>query len=404
MATGKAHINNGMLKWARLEAGLSLSGAAEAAGTSDARGISGEERIEAWENGEDFPTKNQCEALAKAYVQPLLVFYLPSPPIEPDPLPDFRKLSPNEKRLSPQLKAFIAKMKARQQEVIDILSDDTEDEIDPLPFIGRLSIEAPVDVFADDLRTALGISESDQRKLRDSDALFRLLRNKAEDLGIYVIVQGDLGSYHSSIDPKEFRGFCLADPIAPFVVLNNNDAKPALSFTLLHELAHLWLNESGISNLNPFDDGGDETKIETYCNRVASHFLMPPDTLLAAWDRAKGTGDLQAIADVAKEFSVSRRAVAYRLRMADELTFAQWRHIDGIYDSEWKARKEKQKEKQRQSKTKPNHFTTKRYQLGRRLVNTVLGALDAGALGYSSASRILGVASKGFKKIRYKVA
>lgn len=400
MATGKAHINGQMLEWARLEAGLSLAGAAHAAGIGDARGTTGEERIRSWESGEDFPTRCQLDTLAKAYVQPPIVFYLSTPPVEPNPLPDFRKLSPGEAVLSPNLKAFIAKMKARQQEVIDILTEERDEKLDPLPFVGRFSVETPIHEFVENLREALRVSFAEQRKIKDRDSLFRLLRSRAEDLGVYVIVQGDLGTHHSDIDPTEFRGFCLSDPIAPFVVLNDNDAKAALSFTLLHELSHLWINVSGISNISPYNERDGAAHIETFCNKVASRFLIPPDALSAEWKARKNIDHLQAIAEIAKEFSVSRRAITYRLRMADELTFVEWRQLDELYQREWKDKKARQKE----IEGGPSHYTLKRYQLGGRLVKTVLGALDSGALGYSSASRILGVAAKGFSKIRPEAA
>src|SRR3546814_16138482 len=63
----------------------------------------------------------------------------------------------------------------------------------------------------------------------------------------YVLLIGNLGSHHSAIDIDAFRGFALADPIAPFVVINDRDAKTAWSFTLLHEVAHLWIGATGVS-------------------------------------------------------------------------------------------------------------------------------------------------------------
>mgnify|MGYP002633056369 CR=1 FL=1 len=399
MATGKAHIKKEMLKWARQETGLSPQAAAEAAGISGVKGKTGGQRIEEWETTDVLdvlPTKNQLASLAKAYVQPTVLFYLPGPPAQDEVLPDFRKLNPDEQGMSPRLKSLVAKMRARQDEVIDILAEDEEEQPEPLPFIGRFSLKTPLRHFVTDLRSTLGVSEADQRSLRDNDALFRLLRTRAEDLGIYIIVQGDLGSYHSSIDPNEFRGFCLADPIAPFIVLNSYDAKPAQSFTLIHELAHLWMNESGISNANPFNGNEGEAQVESFCNKVASHFLMPPASLLAAWRVLKGMDLYRAVGELARDFSVSRRAVAYRLRMHDELSFNDWKTLSDQFQRDWETYKAKQKE----GDGGPSRYTLQKYQLGKRFVGTILGALDAGSLGYTSASRILGVPSKGFSKIR----
>jgi Zn-dependent peptidase ImmA (M78 family) len=92
------------------------------------------------------------------------------------------------------------------------------------------------------IRETLGISTAKQRRARDTTALFSLLRTAAEKAGIYVLLLGDLGSHHSDIGEEVFRGVALADDIAPFVVINDNDATPARSFSLMHELAHIWLS------------------------------------------------------------------------------------------------------------------------------------------------------------------
>ena len=85
---------------------------------------------------------------------------------------------------------------------------------------------------------------------------------------------GNLGSHHSDIDARVFRGFALADPVAPFVVVNEKDSRTAWSFTLLHELAHLWLGQTGVSGY----DG--EAEVEKFCDAVAARFLLDPQELL----------------------------------------------------------------------------------------------------------------------------
>jgi len=403
MSVGKANVNAEMLKWARQEAGLTLSGAAEKAGIEDTRRKTKEERLSEWESGNSLPSKNQLKCLARAYVQPLLLFYLSSPPVETVALPDFRKLSPEDAALSPRMKSLVARMKARQEEVIDILLEDDE-EPEQLPFIGRFTPATPVADFVKDLRASLRLSEAQQRKIRDYEGLFSVLRNRAEDLGIFVIVQGDLGHHTTALEPTEFRGFCLSHPVAPFVVLNGNDAKPALSFTLMHELAHLWLNESGISNTNPLNALSDENRIEAFCNKVASHFLIPPLSLAELWNEKRGRNSYEVVGEIARELSVSRRAVAYRLRLAGDLDFPEWQMLNNRFQADYEAVQARKRAKNEQSSGFPHPYVLKKYQLGARLVSTVLRAVDTGALGYSSASRILGVPSKGFKIIRPKAA
>lgn len=403
MATGKAHINGAVLEWARKEASMSLSDAAEAAKIKEARGIPGEERIRGWETGVELPTKNQLQALASAYVKPLITFYLSQPPTQGRALPDFRRLSPDQAVMPPRLRALVAKMEARQEEIVELLTEDEEEAPSPLEFIGKYTAQSAIRDVVADLRFTLGVSEAAQRAVRDNGALLRLLRNAAEQLGIYVIIQGDLGNYHSKIEPEDFRGFCLSHAVAPFVVLNSYDAKPAQTFTLMHELCHLWLGASGISNVGPVNDDQGLDEIESFCNKVASEFLLPLQSLLAEWMPRRNDDPYEAINEIAREFSVSRRAVAYRLRMEEELSFPVWRSVDERFNSEYAKWKEAQKQKQQLSKSGPSHYVIKRFNLGRRLIGTVLNALDTGTIGYTSASRILGVPSKGFSKIRLDV-
>ena len=118
---------------------------------------------------------------------------------------------------------------------------------------------------------------------RNPEAALRLLRSHAEQAGVFVLVLGDLGSYHTELNVEVFRGFALADEFAPFVVINPRDSAVARCFTLLHELVHLWLGEPGISGGDPLDP------VEVFCNKVASNFLLPDEELATALDLNRRT-------------------------------------------------------------------------------------------------------------------
>src|SRR5260221_12153582 len=102
-----------------------------------------------------------------------------------------------------------------------------------------LSIDQAVD--------KLGIKLAEFRSQRSPELAFTLLRARAEAAGVFVLLIGNLGSHHTAIDAEAFRGFALADTIAPFIVINDQDHRSAWSFTLIHELAHLWLGTTGVS-------------------------------------------------------------------------------------------------------------------------------------------------------------
>lgn len=90
-----------------------------------------------------------------------------------------------------------------------------------------------------------------------------------------MLLLGNLGSHHTNISVETFRGFAIADPIAPFIVINDQDARQAWAFTALHELAHLWLGVTGVSGAS------FEAAIEKYCNDVASEILLPAAEIVA---------------------------------------------------------------------------------------------------------------------------
>lgn len=396
MSATKAHINPAVLRWAREQAGLSLEEAARRAGVADTKKQTGAERLEEWEVGEAIPPRAQVAKLAKAYYRPVLTFYMRTPPAQAEPIHDFRTVADHPVDENGNvLAALVRRMRARQQEVIELLTEEAEG-VQPLPFVGRFAERASPKVVAADIREVLDFDFEDQRVLRDRDSLFRVLRRKAEEVGIFVLLQGDLGSYHTAIEPEEFRGIALADPIAPFIVINNNDAKAAHTFTLLHELAHIWVGATGVSNLSPFSGGGEDRNLEAFCNLVATEFLMPQDVFLEAWGEVQGQGLREAVEGLAAEFSISRAAAANRLWKMNLIADDDWWGLYQSYQAEWRRHRQRLKERD----GGPGYHLTKRSQLGSALIRTVLGAVDAGAITYTRASRILGVNAKNFDGLR----
>ena len=60
-----------------------------------------------------------------------------------------------------------------------------------------------------------------------ADDAFHDLREKAQNAGVYVVLMGDLGNYHSRVEPDEFRGIAIAEQFAPLIVINSYDPKVA---------------------------------------------------------------------------------------------------------------------------------------------------------------------------------
>ena len=178
---------------------------------------------------------------------------------------------------------------------------EAEDAAAALEFVGSLRMTEGVSAALASLRTLLDVSVAQYRSERNASYAFNLLRNSAERAGIYVLLIGNLGNYRTNIATDSFRGFAIADRIAPFIVINDQDARPAWSFTLLHEAVHLLLGHTGVGNVRT------DSAVERFCDDVAGEFLLPTDELNAVhWD----SSDLNALSGQISDFADGKKSAA----------------------------------------------------------------------------------------------
>lgn len=375
-----AKFSSEVLRWARETAGLDQAEAAKKLAISAARGLEPEERLEQLETGETEPTIALICKMAKQYRRPLISFYLSKPPERGERGEDFRTLPDAEQRGSgPLVDALLRDLKARQNMVRALLIDDDSRD---LPFIGSRRRQDGVNAMVAALAETLKFRLEEFRAQRNEDEAFGYLRRQAEAQGIFVILAGNLGSHHTTIDVNVFRGFALADGIAPFVVINDQDAKAAWSFTLVHELAHLWLGASGISGVRT------ETAIEKFCSDVASKLLLPD---INDFDIKQKAGLVDQIDQFASVRRVSASMVAYRLFVTGKISEKQWTQIAGIFRARWLASKEAKKIKAKLSETGPNYYVVRRHRIGNALLSLIGRSLSEGTITPTKAGKVLGV-------------
>jgi len=387
-------LNPKIARWARETAGLSLEEAARALGFKDTQYRTAAERLEAIELGEVDPSRSVLSNMARAYHRPLLVFYLSEPPRTGDRGKDFRRAPGSTAEYEPTLDALIRDIRGRQSIVRDLLD---QGEPRTLNFVGSANMAISPAELAQRMTAALGFTLADFRQQNSVEAAFSYLRGKIEATGVFVVLLGNLGSYHTNIPSDVFRGYAIADPIAPFIIINDQDAHIAWAFTALHELTHLWLGETGVSG------SSTETQIESYCNAVAGEMLLPEAELreLMLVRRASLEQTIASIAGFARLRNISRPMVAYKLLRLNIISQSTWRQLDDHYRQEWLASQAQGNQAKDRSENGPSYYVVKRHRLGRALLDLVRNSLAEGFLTPTKAGRVLGVKPRNVEPLVY---
>ena len=290
-------INPALLTWARERAGV------------DAFVLEGRfPKLAAWEVGELQPTLKQLEDFAHAVHVPIGYLFLPEPVQETLPVADFRTVpGQTAPRSSPDLLDALYLCQQRQDWYRDYARLNA---FPALEFIGCTTVTNDPVAAASAMRHSLGLSLTERQQLPNWEEALRQLIAKIEEAGVLVMVSSIVGSNsHRKLRVEEFRGFALADDLAPLVFINGADSKAAQMFTLAHELAHLWLGESGISNT----EAGrlPEQRTELWCNAVAAELLMPMQATREAYRSDQPLAD--EITRLARLFKVSTLVALRRL-------------------------------------------------------------------------------------------
>jgi len=310
MAHAHALINPAMLRWARGRVGLDVNEAAIAAGVKP-------EQFQRWEEGDAQPTFRQAQHVASALHAPFGYLFLPEAPVDEPALPDLRTVGGAPAgRPSINLMETVQHAMQRQAWFAEYLQEQGSE---PLPFVGRFNTSSAVARVAQDIRDVLGVDV--EQGQRNWETYYRELIEASERAGVLVMRSGIVGNNtHRKLDVGEFRGFAISHPLAPVVFINSSDAPSARLFTLLHELAHIWIGSSGISNVAP----GNTRREEITCNGVAGEFLAPSSVFAELW--AAAAQDLaMRVAELAHRFHVSRFVVIRRaldMGLLDQATYS----------------------------------------------------------------------------------
>lgn len=357
------NINKELLEWAILRAGFDLE-----------EFYSKNPKVQKWAENESKPTLKQLEDFTQKVHVPFGYMFLENPPQEELPIPFFRsgKEKPEADGVTLNVYHTIQILLERQSWLSDYLSDV---DYENLSFVGRYDVGANFKVIANDIKQTLGLKDGWTESQGTWEDALNYLTQRIEEAGIIVTFNGVVGNNtRRVISPSDCRGFVLVDKKAPFLFVNSTDAKAAQMFTLIHELAHIWLGETA---------GFDNDKmmpanhpVEILCDKVAAEFLVPENYLREIWQ------EKQDFYQLAKHFKVSQIVIARRALDLNLINRTEFFRFYNNYVAGVKAKKEN-------AKTSGGDFyATAKKRISLRFANFVNNAVKENALLYRDAYKL----------------
>lgn len=367
-----AFITPRLLRWARNRSGLSITAIAWKLRVEA-------EELRVWETdgSEKRPSFTQAQKLARILHVPFGYLFLSNPPSEEPPIPDLRTVPNNQRKsLSPDFIEVLNDALRKQEWYREFRKSEGEKK---LSFISRYDMKADEDVVATDIARTIGINDELRLEVANWEGFLSRLIDRCESQNILVLrnsVVKHENNRHLSV--QEFRGFAITDDLAPLIFLNGSDAKAAQIFTLVHELAHLWLGKSGISN--PYlASKSDNLEIEKRCNRIAAQVLVPRDKFHVNWVLNQPVE--KNLASLSKRFRVSSLVILKRAYDLECIPWNEYVRLYRLYERRYS----------KKSAGGPGFYALIGSRSSKRLLSTLLNSVLEGKTAYREGAEILSV-------------
>lgn len=247
---------------------------------------------------EPTPRQGLLNEIAKELVVPSFIFFMEETPPLNEAIPDFRSAVTSISTNSRSTTKSIELAKAIQKTASDLGAKPAAD----LPVFQRAK-NFDIEKFALETRKFFNITTEDQTSSRNDNEFYNICRRKIENKGIFVI--------HESFSEYDGSGFCLANDDYPIIVVNTKQqTRGRQLFTLVHELAHVLMNQTGISD--PFSRNNE---IERQCNLFACSFLVPREYIsqLLRGLSPNREPDVEDVRQAAVRLRISQQATVLRL-------------------------------------------------------------------------------------------
>lgn len=365
-------INPKVLKWARRQAGLSLSEVADRLKKTP-------ELVESWETGDAAPTYSQLETLAyRVFKRPVALFFFPEPPEEPEPERSFRTLpTPEASGLTADTRYKLREARAFQLFLYELNGNRNPAERRIFDDITISSHDSASEV-ARSVREYLGIEVETRSQFPSVPEWFKECRERVEEAGVYV--------FKNSFKDKEISGFCLYDSVFPIIYINNSTAAARQVFTIFHELAHILLHISGVTKL---DDEyisvltGEEKRIELFCNQFAADVLVPEQDFEVRVGKLPPDEDL--IHELARVYKVSRETILRRFLDRGRIPSNTYEELTQKWNKEFESRSRG---------SGGDYYATRASYLGDKYLGLAFGRYHQGAVSEQRLAEMLGVKAR----------
>ena len=380
-----AGVQPSVIRWARESMGMSVEDVAHKLKRSS-------EEVRAWESegSASSPTYAQLESLAyKVFKRPLAIFFLPAPPDEIQPTREFRTLPDADlQTLNADTYVQVRKAHAYQITLKEVFDGRNPGERSIVRDVA-LDMQLSVETQASSVRKALGISLEDQLGWKTDELALKRWREAVEAHGIFV--------FKAPFKQKDISGFCLLDADFPLIYLNNGTTKTRQIFSLLHELAHLLLNVSGISKFEQSYMSRlpvAERRIEQFCNKVAAEILIPSadfgQQIAGLPSDAESMQD-HLYATLANRYGVSREAILRRLLDLERVSRAFYEQKAKLWASQKKAA------------SGGDWYASQNTYLSDKFAREVIGRHYRNQISVEQASEYLGIKAKNFAGLEQRI-
>lgn len=387
--TERANITPKVLKWARESAKISKTDAAAKVSVKL-------EKIQEWEKGDSAPSLRQAKILAKAYQRSFAIFFLPEPPLDFHPLEDFRKSG--SAPLSTSSIFIIREIQQKQSWISENIKDNGENKLD---FVGKFSFNNNPKDIADNILETLQIAPPNYMNVNP----IKRWIDKAESKGIFVSRSSFIHS-RLKLNIDEIQGFAIADDYAPFVFINSADWNAPQLFTLVHELAHIWIASTGISNglVPEIRDSSKFHPVELFCNEIAANALIPNNFIYNI--PSKTFNSSQEVFNISKNLGVSSYAFIVRALNLNLISQEKYKNLKNESDQQFMEYMKAEANKKLRQKKKPGGPSPYLLRMNRNsklFTQIVLDAFNGGRIEPNYASSLLHVKSNKFYKLEERL-